>query len=156
MSDLRFDGHTWALTCCACASASCKGHYGTAFLAVRLPCQNTGPTRLTVRRFDFVRGFSGEAVREYLEAASSQFTVGEYWDSLNYNGGVPDFNQVRRSHCRSSARSVAVNSMSILILSSNRLLSKSAALDQVTLSHRSSAPGVALGAGYSYAHVCYW
>ena len=42
-----------------------------------------------------MRGFSGEAVREYLEAASSQFTVGEYWDSLNYNGGVPDFNQVR-------------------------------------------------------------
>ena len=47
------------------------------------------------RRFDFVRGFTGEAVREYLEAASSQFTVGEYWDSLNYNGGVPDYNQVR-------------------------------------------------------------
>jgi hypothetical protein len=51
----------------------------------------------TVRRFDFVRGFNGEAVREYLEAASSQFTVGEYWDSLNYNGGVPDFNQVRQA-----------------------------------------------------------
>ena len=48
-------------------------------------------------RFDFVRGFTGEAVREYLEAASSQFTVGEYWDSLNYNGGVPDHNQVRRN-----------------------------------------------------------
>ncbi len=43
-----------------------------------------------------MRGFTGEAVREYLEAASSQFTVGEYWDSLNYNGGVPDHNQVRR------------------------------------------------------------
>ena len=42
-----------------------------------------------------MRGFTGEAVREYLEAASSQFTVGEYWDSLNYNGGVPDHNQVR-------------------------------------------------------------
>ena len=49
-----------------------------------------------MRRFDFVRGFTGEAVREYLEAASSQFTVGEYWDSLNYNGGVPDHNQVHR------------------------------------------------------------
>ena len=44
-----------------------------------------------------MRGFSGEHVAEYLEAASSTFTVGEYWDSLQYTGGVPDFNQVTTS-----------------------------------------------------------
>lgn len=56
------------------------------------------PVSVGVRRFDFVRGFSGEHVAGYLEAAGSHFTVGEYWDSLQYNGGVPEFNQVQPAH----------------------------------------------------------
>lgn len=44
-------------------------------------------------RFDFVRGFSGSAVRRYLEEAGSDFAVGEYWDSLAYDGPTPRYNQ---------------------------------------------------------------
>lgn len=45
-------------------------------------------------RLDFVRGFSGEAVREYMEASDPAFAVGEYWDTLAYNWeGVPEPNQ---------------------------------------------------------------
>ena len=45
-------------------------------------------------RLDFVRGFSGEAVREYMEASDPGFAVGEYWDTLAYNWeGVPEPNQ---------------------------------------------------------------
>ena len=46
------------------------------------------------RRFDYVRGYSGEHVARYLEEASGQLSVGEYWDSLKYRGSVPEFDQV--------------------------------------------------------------
>ncbi|MFS7991643.1 putative alpha-amylase [Helianthus anomalus] len=32
-------------------------------------------------------GFSGEYVKEYIEASNPTFTIGEYWDSLVYEGG---------------------------------------------------------------------
>lgn len=43
---------------------------------------------------DFVRGFSGRHVKDYVEASNPVFVVGEYWDSLTYGwDGVMDYNQ---------------------------------------------------------------
>ncbi|GJV92208.1 probable alpha-amylase 2 isoform X2 [Tanacetum coccineum] len=44
-------------------------------------------------RLDFVRGFSGEHVKEYIEASNPAFAIGEYWDSLAYEGGDLCYNQ---------------------------------------------------------------
>lgn len=44
-------------------------------------------------RLDFVRGFWGGYVKDYLESSEPQFAVGEYWDSLNYTYGEMDYNQ---------------------------------------------------------------
>ncbi|KAB1207337.1 Alpha-amylase 3, chloroplastic [Morella rubra] len=44
-------------------------------------------------RLDFVRGFWGGYVKEYLEASEPFFAVGEYWDSLSYTYGEMDHNQ---------------------------------------------------------------
>ncbi|GMH01691.1 hypothetical protein Nepgr_003530 [Nepenthes gracilis] len=44
-------------------------------------------------RLDFVRGFWGGYVKDYLEASEPYFTVGEYWDSLSYKYGEMDYNQ---------------------------------------------------------------
>ncbi|KAK3237429.1 alpha-amylase [Cymbomonas tetramitiformis] len=44
-------------------------------------------------RLDFVRGFWGGHVKEYLEASSPSFAVGEFWDSLSYSYGSMDYNQ---------------------------------------------------------------
>ncbi|KAG6713132.1 hypothetical protein I3842_05G136400 [Carya illinoinensis] len=44
-------------------------------------------------RLDFVRGFWGGYVKDYLEASEPFFAVGEYWDSLNYTYGEMDHNQ---------------------------------------------------------------
>ncbi|XP_062103076.1 alpha-amylase 3, chloroplastic-like [Humulus lupulus] len=38
-------------------------------------------------RLDFVRGFSGSYVKEYIEASNPAFAIGEYWDSLGYEHG---------------------------------------------------------------------
>ena len=46
-------------------------------------------------RFDFVRGYGGQFVREYVLATEPHFVVGEYWDSLDYDGNVPKSNQDR-------------------------------------------------------------
>lgn len=48
-----------------------------------------------VCRFDFVRGYGGQFVREYVLATEPHFVVGEYWDSLDYDGSVPRINQNR-------------------------------------------------------------
>lgn len=37
--------------------------------------------------------YSAEYVREYIEGAKPIFSVGEYWDSCNYNGDYLDYNQ---------------------------------------------------------------
>ncbi|KAJ8762258.1 hypothetical protein K2173_007414 [Erythroxylum novogranatense] len=44
-------------------------------------------------RFDFGKGYSPKYVKEYIEGAKPEFSVGEYWDSCNYNGQVLDYNQ---------------------------------------------------------------
>ncbi|PSR87722.1 Alpha-amylase [Actinidia chinensis var. chinensis] len=44
-------------------------------------------------RLDFVRGFSGGYVKEYIEASNPAFAIGEYWDSLAYEGGDLCYNQ---------------------------------------------------------------
>ncbi|KAL5095817.1 hypothetical protein RYX36_000144 [Vicia faba] len=38
-------------------------------------------------RLDFVKGFSGTYVKEYIEASKPAFSIGEYWDSLAYEQG---------------------------------------------------------------------
>lgn len=44
-------------------------------------------------RLDFVRGFWGGYVKEYIEATQPAFAIGEYWDSLAYEGGNVGYNQ---------------------------------------------------------------
>ncbi|KAM1280137.1 hypothetical protein TB2_020666 [Malus domestica] len=44
-------------------------------------------------RLDFVRGFWGGYVRDYVDASEPYFAVGEYWDSLSYTYGEMDRNQ---------------------------------------------------------------
>ncbi|KAL4195580.1 hypothetical protein AMTRI_Chr05g65370 [Amborella trichopoda] len=44
-------------------------------------------------RLDFVRGFWGGYVKDYLDATEPYFAVGEYWDSLSYTYGEMDHNQ---------------------------------------------------------------
>lgn len=44
-------------------------------------------------RLDFVRGFSGTYVKEYIEASNPSFAIGEYWDSLAYEHGNLCYNQ---------------------------------------------------------------
>lgn len=44
-------------------------------------------------RLDFVRGFSGAYVKEYIEASNPAFAIGEYWDSLAYENGSLCYNQ---------------------------------------------------------------
>ncbi|KAL5577012.1 hypothetical protein UlMin_018711 [Ulmus minor] len=49
-------------------------------------------------RFDFARGYSAKYVKEYIEGAKPLFSVGECWDSCNYNGSSLDYNQVDVNH----------------------------------------------------------
>ncbi|GAB4821757.1 hypothetical protein N2152v2_008803 [Parachlorella kessleri] len=45
-------------------------------------------------RLDFVKGFHGSHVKDYMEASQPEFAVGEYWDSLAYEwDGTPCHNQ---------------------------------------------------------------
>ncbi|KAI3502457.1 hypothetical protein L1887_30536 [Cichorium endivia] len=44
-------------------------------------------------RLDYVRGFWGGYVKEYMETSKPYFSVGEYWDSLSYTYGEMDHNQ---------------------------------------------------------------
>ncbi|CAN1196917.1 Alpha-amylase 3, chloroplastic [Linum perenne] len=44
-------------------------------------------------RLDFVRGFWGGYVKDYMDATNPDFAVGEYWDSLSYTYGEMDHNQ---------------------------------------------------------------
>ncbi|KAF2299582.1 hypothetical protein GH714_038260 [Hevea brasiliensis] len=44
-------------------------------------------------RLDFVRGFWGGYVKDYVDATEPYFAVGEYWDSLGYTYGEMDHNQ---------------------------------------------------------------
>jgi glycosidase len=53
-------------------------------------------------RLDFVRGFSGVAVKEYMLATGPSFAVGEYWDTLAYHHSEPE-------HCQDAHRQRIVN-----------------------------------------------
>ncbi|KAL1806351.1 hypothetical protein ACET3Z_029419 [Daucus carota] len=44
-------------------------------------------------RLDYVRGFWGGYVKDYMEVTEPYFAVGEYWDSLSYSYGEMDHNQ---------------------------------------------------------------
>lgn len=45
-------------------------------------------------RLDFVKGFHGSHIKDYMEASSPQFAVGEYWDTMVYGwDGSPAHNQ---------------------------------------------------------------
>ncbi|KAK8688003.1 hypothetical protein V6N13_086792 [Hibiscus sabdariffa] len=44
-------------------------------------------------RLDFVRGFSGTFVKEYIEISHPAFAIGEYWDSMAYENGNLSYNQ---------------------------------------------------------------
>lgn len=46
-------------------------------------------------RFDFAKGYKANFVKEYIEEADPDFSVGEYWDTCNYvdNGTHLDYNQ---------------------------------------------------------------
>ncbi|KAL5722614.1 Alpha-amylase A type-3 [Ranunculus cassubicifolius] len=44
-------------------------------------------------RLDYVRGFWGGYVKDYLDASEPYFAVGEFWDSLSYTYGEMDHNQ---------------------------------------------------------------
>ena len=45
-------------------------------------------------RLDFVKGFHGSHVKDYLEVSHPLFSVGEYWDALSYDwDGTPNLNQ---------------------------------------------------------------
>jgi hypothetical protein len=44
-------------------------------------------------RLDFVRGFWGGYVKDYLGVSEPYFAVGEYWDSLSYTYGEMYYNQ---------------------------------------------------------------
>ncbi|GMI98235.1 hypothetical protein HRI_003492800 [Hibiscus trionum] len=44
-------------------------------------------------RLDFVRGFSGTFVKEYIETSHPAFAIGEYWDSMAYEHGNLSYNQ---------------------------------------------------------------
>lgn len=64
-----------------------------------IECNSVTPLQYTrhtsAYRFDFVRGYGGQFVREYVLATEPYFAVGEYWDSLDYDGNVPKLNQDR-------------------------------------------------------------
>ena len=54
-------------------------------------------------RFDFVKGYGGQHVREYIEATSPSLAVGEFWDDCAYTESKIEFDQVLGpAHCHST------------------------------------------------------
>jgi hypothetical protein len=45
-------------------------------------------------RFDFVKGYGGRHVREYVEATSPDLAVGEFWDDCAYTDSEMHHDQV--------------------------------------------------------------
>ena len=46
-------------------------------------------------RFDYVKGYSGEFTREYIDGSVPSLAFGEFWDACDYTDGVLDYNQDR-------------------------------------------------------------
>ena len=47
-------------------------------------------------RFDFVKGYPGRFVMEYIEASSPMTAVGEFWDDCAYTDSKLEYNQVHQ------------------------------------------------------------
>mmetsp|Transcript_26573 Transcript_26573/g.67656 ORF Transcript_26573/g.67656 Transcript_26573/m.67656 type:complete len:709 (-) Transcript_26573:349-2475(-) len=44
-------------------------------------------------RFDFVRGYSGNFAKQYIDGTVPEMAFGEYWDACDYTDGVLNYNQ---------------------------------------------------------------
>ncbi|GBF99921.1 glycoside hydrolase [Raphidocelis subcapitata] len=44
-------------------------------------------------RFDFVRGYGGQYIKQYIDATVPQMAFGEFWDTCEYSGSVLNYNQ---------------------------------------------------------------
>lgn len=44
-------------------------------------------------RFDYVRGYSGNYAKIYIDATTPEMAIGEYWDACGYTDGVLDYGQ---------------------------------------------------------------
>jgi alpha-amylase len=44
-------------------------------------------------RLDYVRGYKGDYVKEYVDATVPELVFGEYWDACDYTDGVLNYNQ---------------------------------------------------------------
>ena len=44
-------------------------------------------------RLDYVRGYKGEYVKEYVDATVPEMAFGEFWDACDYTDGVLNYNQ---------------------------------------------------------------
>lgn len=47
-------------------------------------------------RFDFVKGYPGRHVMEYIEASGPMTAVGEFWDDCAYTDSKLEYNQVHQ------------------------------------------------------------
>lgn len=51
-------------------------------------------------RFDFVKGYAGNWVGDYVRSSEPDFAVGEFWDTLAYSHGTPEYDQhAHRQRC---------------------------------------------------------
>lgn len=46
-------------------------------------------------RFDFVKGYPGETLKEYIDSTVPELSVGELWDTCEYTNSVLNYNQVK-------------------------------------------------------------
>lgn len=44
-------------------------------------------------RLDFVRGYHGQYVKQYVDETVPELAFGEYWDACEYTDGVLNYNQ---------------------------------------------------------------
>lgn len=45
-------------------------------------------------RFDFVKGYPGDILKEYIDSTVPELSVGEFWDTCEYTNSVLNYNQV--------------------------------------------------------------
>ena len=45
-------------------------------------------------RFDFVKGYPGDVLKEYIDSTVPELSVGEFWDTCEYTNSVLNYNQV--------------------------------------------------------------
>ena len=47
-------------------------------------------------RFDFVKGYPGSYLKQYIDASVPELAIGEFWDTCEYTDSVLNYNQVGR------------------------------------------------------------